>query len=156
VISSLSLPSSSPQWRIRLPRILGPFPSTTTLIKSLLLRNNASNFNANVKKISYKERNSKFISTSSSICMDHRKRWNGSYSPSFRVDEGKNVKILGTWRNFCSSTYFRVSDEVRVGVEKGEPIVALESAIITHGMPVPHNVETAFHLQNIVRQQVCI
>jgi pseudouridylate synthase len=34
---------------------------------------------------------------------------------------------------------------------RGQPIVALESTIITHGMPYPQNVETAFAVEQIVR-----
>ena len=36
-----------------------------------------------------------------------------------------------------------VSDEVREAVEKGRPIVALESTIFTHGLPRPRNLEVA-------------
>lgn len=34
------------------------------------------------------------------------------------------------------------------------PVVALESTIITHGMPYPHNLETARSVERIVRNQV--
>ncbi|NQZ72329.1 MAG: pseudouridine-5'-phosphate glycosidase [Dinoroseobacter sp.] len=43
------------------------------------------------------------------------------------------------------------SDEVRVARETGVPIVALESTIITHGMPFPTNVETARRVEAEVR-----
>lgn len=43
-----------------------------------------------------------------------------------------------------------------MGVEMGEPIVCLESAIISHGMPYPDNIQTALHLQNVVRKQGAI
>jgi len=61
-----------------------------------------------------------------------------------------------TRRNFNSQAFpgFQVSQEIIEAVQLGLPIVALESAIITHGMPFPHNIETAFHLQTIVRQKV--
>ncbi|XP_026285696.1 uncharacterized protein LOC113211521 isoform X1 [Frankliniella occidentalis] len=48
--------------------------------------------------------------------------------------------------------FIDVSDEVRCALLEKKPIVTLESAIITHGMPHPTNVETAFQVQNIVRQ----
>lgn len=35
------------------------------------------------------------------------------------------------------------SDSVRAALEAGKPVVALESTIISHGMPYPRNVETA-------------
>ena len=34
------------------------------------------------------------------------------------------------------------------------PIVALESTIITHGMPYPDNLKTAIQVENIVRKKV--
>lgn len=36
------------------------------------------------------------------------------------------------------------------------PIVALESTIITHGMPYPQNLETALQVEDAVRKNVCI
>jgi hypothetical protein len=64
-------------------------------------------------------------------------------------------RLLRTRKN-SSETFsgFRVSDEIVEGVRQGLPIVALESAIITHGMPHPHNIETAFRLEEIIREQV--
>ena len=44
------------------------------------------------------------------------------------------------------------SDEVAEARAKGAPIVALESTIITHGMPYPQNVETARRVEETVRQ----
>ena len=43
------------------------------------------------------------------------------------------------------------SDEVAEARAKGEPLVALESTIITHGMPFPQNVETARRVEQAVR-----
>lgn len=43
------------------------------------------------------------------------------------------------------------SNEVRVAKETGKPIVALESTIITHGMPFPRNVETARMVEQDIR-----
>lgn len=34
------------------------------------------------------------------------------------------------------------------------PVVALESTIITHGMPFPQNLETALAVENIIRKEV--
>ncbi|RXT06339.1 pseudouridine-5'-phosphate glycosidase [Ammoniphilus sp. CFH 90114] len=44
------------------------------------------------------------------------------------------------------------SPEVREAKEKGLPIVALESTIISHGMPYPQNVETAKEVEEIIRK----
>ena len=46
----------------------------------------------------------------------------------------------------------RISDDVRQAVEAGDPVVALESTIISHGMPYPQNVEMAAAVESIVRQ----
>ncbi|MFO7896202.1 MAG: pseudouridine-5'-phosphate glycosidase [Candidatus Cloacimonadales bacterium] len=43
------------------------------------------------------------------------------------------------------------SAEVAAALQKQRPIVALESTIISHGMPYPQNVETARHLEDLVR-----
>lgn len=46
-----------------------------------------------------------------------------------------------------------ISSEVKNALENGNPIVALESTIITHGMPYPSNVETAIQVENVIRDQ---
>ncbi len=48
--------------------------------------------------------------------------------------------------------YLVISEEVRAALEAGEPVVALESTIISHGMPYPKNVQTALEVEKIVRQ----
>lgn len=48
--------------------------------------------------------------------------------------------------------YLCVSEEVKNAVEQGKPVVALESTIISHGMPYPMNVETALEVERIVRE----
>jgi pseudouridine-5'-phosphate glycosidase len=45
------------------------------------------------------------------------------------------------------------SREVKEAIELGKPIVALESTIISHGMPYPQNVETAQQCEQIVRDE---
>jgi pseudouridine-5'-phosphate glycosidase len=47
--------------------------------------------------------------------------------------------------------YITLSEEVRVAKEQGKPIVALESTIISHGMPYPQNVKTAREVEQIIR-----
>ena len=42
--------------------------------------------------------------------------------------------------------------EVREALEAGRPVVALESTIISHGMPYPRNVETAREVENVIRE----
>lgn len=47
--------------------------------------------------------------------------------------------------------YITLSEEVRAAKEEGKPIVALESTIISHGMPYPQNVKTAREVEQIIR-----
>ena len=47
--------------------------------------------------------------------------------------------------------YLDVAPEVAQAVAKGKPVVALESTIISHGMPYPQNVETALKVEQIIR-----
>lgn len=48
--------------------------------------------------------------------------------------------------------YVYVSEEVRLCVHDHRPVVALESTIISHGMPYPQNVETALAVERTVRE----
>ncbi|PGY08157.1 pseudouridine-5'-phosphate glycosidase [Bacillus sp. AFS031507] len=47
--------------------------------------------------------------------------------------------------------YITLSEEVHIAKEQGKPIVALESTIISHGMPYPQNVKTAREVEQIIR-----
>ncbi|WP_280768819.1 pseudouridine-5'-phosphate glycosidase [Salipaludibacillus daqingensis] len=49
------------------------------------------------------------------------------------------------------SQYIEFSPEVQAAKEANKPIVALESTIISHGMPYPQNVETATKVEEIIR-----
>jgi pseudouridine-5'-phosphate glycosidase len=46
---------------------------------------------------------------------------------------------------------FDIHPDVQVALAGGSPVVALESALITHGLPWPHNLETARTLERTVR-----
>ena len=48
--------------------------------------------------------------------------------------------------------YLDVNPEVAEAVRAGKPVVALESTIISHGMPYPQNVETALNVERIIRE----
>jgi len=48
--------------------------------------------------------------------------------------------------------YLDVAPEVAQAVKEGRPVVALESTIISHGMPYPQNVETALKVESIIRE----
>ena len=47
--------------------------------------------------------------------------------------------------------YVDISKEVMEALDHGKPVVALESTIISHGMPYPLNVETAIKVEKIIR-----
>ncbi len=47
--------------------------------------------------------------------------------------------------------YLDVNPEVAAAVAEGRPVVALESTIISHGMPYPQNVETALNVERVIR-----
>ena len=47
--------------------------------------------------------------------------------------------------------YLQFSQEVQQAIADGRPVVALESTIISHGMPYPQNVQTAREVEQIIR-----
>ena len=47
--------------------------------------------------------------------------------------------------------YLDINEEVKAALDAGKPVVALESTIISHGMPYPQNVETALKVEQIIR-----
>lgn len=49
--------------------------------------------------------------------------------------------------------YMDIKEEVKVALEGKMPVVALESTIISHGMPYPQNVETALEVERIIRDR---
>lgn len=48
--------------------------------------------------------------------------------------------------------YLDLSDEVKYALQNKKAVVALESTIISHGMPYPQNVETAIKVEEIIRE----
>jgi len=52
--------------------------------------------------------------------------------------------------------YLEINPEVQKALTEGRPVVALESTIISHGMPYPKNVETALAVEQIVRDNGAI
>ena len=50
------------------------------------------------------------------------------------------------------NSYLDIKPEVAQALKEGRPVVALESTIISHGMPYPQNVETALNVERIVRE----
>ena len=54
------------------------------------------------------------------------------------------------------SQFLHISDEVKQAIFAQQPVVALESTIISHGMPYPQNVETALRVEATVRENGAI
>ena len=54
------------------------------------------------------------------------------------------------------STYLIIHDEVSRALRNGTPVVALESTIISHGMPYPQNLDCANKLVKIIREYGCV
>ena len=49
------------------------------------------------------------------------------------------------------NNYLDILPEIKEALEEGRPVVALESTIISHGMPYPENIKTAREVEKIVR-----
>ena len=49
--------------------------------------------------------------------------------------------------------YLDIAPEVKSALENGKPVVALESTIISHGMPYPQNVNTAKNVEKMIRTE---
>jgi len=47
----------------------------------------------------------------------------------------------------------RLADQVREALETGQPVVALESTVIAHGLPYPENLDTAMRMEALIRAQ---
>ena len=50
----------------------------------------------------------------------------------------------------------KINPEVKKALESNRPVVALESTIISHGMPYPKNVETALRVEQVIRDHGCV
>ena len=48
-------------------------------------------------------------------------------------------------------TLLHLSDEVRAAMASGKPVVALESTVISHGLPHPLNIQTALRMEEAIR-----
>lgn len=65
----------------------------------------------------------------------------------------KNLSLLRSYSRQLNSV-IDIKPEVLDALKSNKPVVALESTIITHGMPYPRNLQTAIEVENIVRSQV--
>lgn len=49
--------------------------------------------------------------------------------------------------------FLHISPEVAHAIDEGRPVVALETAVVTHGLPAPHNLEAAMACEKLVRAE---
>ncbi|HEY5122923.1 MAG TPA: pseudouridine-5'-phosphate glycosidase [Ignavibacteria bacterium] len=54
------------------------------------------------------------------------------------------------------NNYLHITEEVKTALAENKPVVALESTIISHGMPYPQNFEMAMEVENVVRNNNAI
>jgi hypothetical protein len=69
-----------------------------------------------------------------------------------RAYASSSLAALSTAAHLTPKIDLLFSREVKNAIQKGLPLVALESTIITHGMPFPQNVETAIRVENVIRE----
>ncbi|KAF9095373.1 hypothetical protein BGX23_000599 [Mortierella sp. AD031] len=62
-----------------------------------------------------------------------------------------SLRSFITPRPLSTLSSLRFSDEVKAALDQKKPLVALESTIISHGMPYPDNYETAIAVEKVVR-----
>jgi len=55
-----------------------------------------------------------------------------------------------------NTTILKIHPEIAEAISAGKPVVALESTIISHGMPYPQNVKTALEVEAVVRENGAI
>src|SRR5512135_2649127 len=51
--------------------------------------------------------------------------------------------------------YLSILPEVRQALKEGKPIVALESTVISHGLPYPENRRLAENMEKVIREKNC-
>lgn len=49
--------------------------------------------------------------------------------------------------------YLSIAPEIQEALAAGKPVVALESTILSHGMPYPENLEFSHRVEEIVREE---
>ena len=54
------------------------------------------------------------------------------------------------------NNFLDISEEVKTALDEKKAVVALESTIISHGMPYPENIESALNCEKIIRENKSI
>ncbi|XP_077990684.1 uncharacterized protein LOC144445007 [Glandiceps talaboti] len=72
-----------------------------------------------------------------------------------RVSQLENLSttkhVISVQRRHISDSLLHIHPSVSSALSAGKPVVALESTIITHGLPYPHNLSTAQLVESVVR-----
>ncbi len=67
------------------------------------------------------------------------------------MEEGCCKVVMSESAKANGKRFFDFKDEVKEALEKGKPVVALESTLISHGFPYPENLEVAGEMEEIIR-----
>lgn len=73
-----------------------------------------------------------------------------------RLYHNVSWSFLNVSRRFCESrspAVLKIRPQIGHALQRGDPVVALESTIVTHGMPYPDNVRTALEVEKIIREE---
>lgn len=54
------------------------------------------------------------------------------------------------------NNFLEINPIVKEALDSNKPVIALESTIISHGMPYPKNIETALHVEEIIKNAGCV
>lgn len=54
------------------------------------------------------------------------------------------------------NNFLEINPIVKEALDSNKPVIALESTIISHGMPYPKNMETALHVEEIIKDAGCV
>ena len=54
------------------------------------------------------------------------------------------------------NNFLEINPIVKEALDSNKPVIALESTIISHGMPYPKNMETALHVEEIIKNAGCV
>lgn len=72
----------------------------------------------------------------------------------FGADKTRSISeaISGVTSSSSGDVYFQYSDEVALALSNHEPVVALETAVVTHGLPYPRNLEAVNAMESAIRR----
>jgi pseudouridine-5'-phosphate glycosidase len=77
---------------------------------------------------------------------------NKAQNPPNEGRSGPCAPVCKASEQMSAKAYLSVSPEVKKALAAGQPVVALESTIITHGMPYPQNLEMAVNVEAVIRK----